>query len=125
VWRVLNFAARAAVWRTTPEPPLVGLPILLGFAVVTALVRTALQLLAAGSWHAFNPYGLNAIVAWLALELAVAGLFVRPAGRATALSAMLLLSIVAEVVTTGLTLSVPLLAPAAAQGTPWIGPAAS
>ena len=125
MWRVLNFAARAAVWRTTPEPPLVGLPILLGFAVVTALVRTALQLVAAGSWHAFNPYGLNAIVAWLALELAVAGLFVRPAGRATALSAMLLLSIVAEVVTTGLTLSVPLLAPAAAQGTPWIGPAAS
>ena len=61
MWRVLNFAARAAVWRTTPEPPLVGLPVLLGFAVVTALVRIALQLLAAGSWHAFNPYGLNAV----------------------------------------------------------------
>ena len=83
MWRVLKLAARAAVWRTTPDPPLVGLPVLLGFAVVTALVRIALQLLAAGSWHAFNPYGLNAVVAWIALELAVAALFVRPAGRAT------------------------------------------
>ncbi len=85
MWRVLKLAARAAVWRTTPDPPLVGLPVLLGFAIVVAAVRIALQLLAAGSWHAFNPYGLNAVVAWIALELAVAALFVRPAGRATAL----------------------------------------
>jgi len=124
VWRVLNFAARAALWRTTPEPPLVGLPVLLGFAIATAVVRVALQLFAAGSWHAFNPYGLNAVVAWLALELAVAALFVRPAGRATALSAMFILSMLAEIATTGLAFSVLLLAPAAARGT-WSGPAAS
>ena len=80
MWRVLKFAARAAAWRTTADPPLVGLPVLLGFAVAVAVVRIALQLLAAGSWHAFNPYGLNAVVAWIALELAVAALFVRPAG---------------------------------------------
>lgn len=123
MWRVLNFAARAALWRTTPEPPLVGLPVLLGFAVATAIVRVAMQLLAADSWHAFNPYGLNAVIAWLALELAVAALFVRPAGRSTALSAMFILSMLAEVVTTGLTLSMPLLA-ATAQST-WTGPAAS
>ncbi len=124
MWRVLDFAGRAALWRTTPEPPLVGLPVLLGFAVATAIVRVALQLLAAGSWHAFNPYGLNALVAWIAVELAVAALFVRPAGRATALSAMFVLSMLAEVVTAGLTLLAPLLAPAATQGT-WTGPAAS
>ncbi len=124
MWRVLNLAARAALWRTTPEPPLVGLPVLLGFAVVTAIVRIALQLLAAGSWHAFNPYGLNALVAWLAIELAVAALFVRPAGRATALSAMFVLSMLAEVVTAGFMLSAPLLAPPAAQSA-WTGPAAS
>ena len=122
MWRVLNFAARAAVWRTTPEPPLVGLPVLLSFAVVTAVVRIALQLAAAGSWHGFNPYGLNAVVAWLALELAVAALFVRPNGRATALSAMFILTILAEIATTGLTRAVSPFTPAAAQGALWTGP---
>ena len=125
MWRVLNFAARAAVWRTTPEPPLVGLPVLLCFAVVTAIVRIALQLAAAGSWHGFNPYGLNAVVAWLALELAVAAFFVRPNGRATALSAMFILMILAEIVTTALTRAVSLFMPAATQGAPWTGPTAN
>ena len=123
--RVLNFAARAAMWRVMPDPPLVGLPVLLGFAIVTAIVRVALQLLAAGSWHAFNPYGLNAVVAWLALELAVAALFVRPAGRATALSAMCILSILADVVTAGIELGGPVFAPVAAQSPLWTSPIAS
>jgi hypothetical protein len=121
VWRVLKFAARAVVWRTTADPPLVGLPVLLGFAVAVAVVRVALQLLVAGSWHAFNPYGLNAVVAWIALELAVAALFVRPAGRATALSALFVLSIVAELATTAIKLGFPLVAPAAAQSPLWTG----
>jgi hypothetical protein len=125
VWRVLSFAARAAAWQTTPEPPLVGLPVLLSFAVVTAIVRIALQLAAAGSWHGFNPYGLNAVVAWLALELAVAAFFVRPNGRATALSAMFILMILAEVVTTGLTQAVSPFTPAAAPGTLWTSPTAN
>ncbi len=121
MWRVLKLAARATVWRTTPDPPLVGLPVLLGYAVVTAVVRIALQLLAAASWHAFNPYGLNAVVAWIALELAVAALFVRPAGRATALSAMFILSILADIVTAGIQFGMPVLAPAAAQSPQWTG----
>jgi hypothetical protein len=125
VWRILNFAARAALWRTTPDPPLVGLSVLLGFAGAAAIVRITLQLLVGGSWHAFNPYGLNAIVAWLALELAVAALFVRPVGRTTALSAMLVLSILAEAVTTGATLAVPLLTPTAIQASPWASPVAA
>jgi hypothetical protein len=119
VWRVLKLAARAAVWRTTPDPPLVGLPVLLGFAIVVAAVRIALQLLAAASWHGFNPYGLNAVVAWIALELAVAALFVRPAGRATALSVMFILSVLADIATTAIKLGFPLLAPAAAQSVFW------
>jgi hypothetical protein len=121
VFGILKFAARAAVWRTTPDPPLVGLPVLLGFAIAVAAVRIALQLLAAGSWHAFNPYGLNAVVAWIALELAVAALFVRPAGRATALSALFVLSIVADVVTSAIKLGFPLIAPGAAQSALWTG----
>ncbi len=63
MWRVLKLAAQAALWRTTPDPPLVGLPALLGCTVLVIALRIALQLLAAGSWHAFNPYGLNATVA--------------------------------------------------------------
>jgi len=121
VLSVLKFAARAAVWRTTPDPPLVGLPVLLGFAAALAAVRIALQLLAAGSWHAFNPYGLNAIIAWIALELAVAALFVRPATRGSALSALFVLSIIADVVTSAIKLGFPLIAPGAAQSPLWTG----
>jgi hypothetical protein len=121
VWRVLKFAARAAIWRTMADPPLVGLSALLGFVIAALVVRIALQLFAAGSWHAFNPYGLNAVVAWIALELTVAALFVRPAGRAAALSAMLVLSIVAEIVTAALQLALSHVTLAAAGGTLWSG----
>lgn len=121
MWRVLKLAGRAAIWRTTADPPLVGLPVLLGFVIVAAAVRIGLQLLAAGSWHAFNPYGLNAVVAWIALEVAIAALFVHPAGRATALSAMFVLSIVAETVIAAIKLGVPHFAPAIAQSALWAG----
>ena len=112
MWRVLRFAGRAAIWRITADPPLVELPVLLGFGAAAAAVRIALQLLAAESWYAFNPYGLNAVVAWIALELAVAALFVRPPGRATALSAMLALSIVAEIVVAAVQLGLAHVTPA-------------
>jgi hypothetical protein len=121
VWRILKLSARAATWRTTSDAPLVGLPVLLGFVVAAVVVRIALELFAAGTWHAFNPYGLNAAVAWIALELAVAALFVSPAGRATALSAMLVLAIVAEIVTTAVKPVSLLLAPAA-QNAFWASP---
>jgi hypothetical protein len=109
---------RAAVWRVTPAPPLVGLEVLLVFAILAALIRIALELLAAGGWQAFNPYGLNAVVAWLALELAVAALFVRSGARAAALAAMLFLSVVAQIATTAIKAAVPLLAPAAVLDDP-------
>ena len=123
VWRFFKLAARAVVWRTTPDPPLVGLPFLLVASIVVLIARVALQLLEAGSWHAFNPYGLNALVAWLAIELAIAASFVRPAGRATALSAMFLLSTAAEIVAAAIKLGLVLLAPAAMQ-IPWWNSAA-
>jgi hypothetical protein len=103
------------VWRATPDPPLVGLAVLLGFAAAVAAERMALQLLAAGSWHAFNPYGLNAVVAWIALELAVAALFVRPGARASALSAMFALSMLADVVTAAIRFAIAQIPSAAAQ----------
>ena len=98
MWSVFKLAARSAIWRTTPDPPLVGLASLIGWTLVLAAVRVALQYLAVadGPLH-FNPYGLNAIAARLALELAIAAFFVRPEARATALAAMLVLSIIADI----------------------------
>jgi Peptidase C13 family len=116
---VLKLAARAAVWRTTSEPQLVGLRVLLGAAVLTAAVRILLQFAAAFPAHPFNPYGLNAVVAWIALELAVAALLVRPDARVTALSAMFILSVAADLVTSAIRLGFPLLAPDAAEGPVW------
>jgi hypothetical protein len=122
VWRILKLSARAAVWRTTPDAPLVGLPVLLSFAIAAIAVRIAIELLAAGTWHTFNPYGLNAVVAWIALELAVAALFISPPGRVTALSAMCVLSTLAEIVSAALKFGPALLAPAAAQNPLWTSP---
>ena len=92
VWSVLKLAlprgglandARAAAGR--PAEPAV---------CASSWPRSALafQFLAAGPGGGFNPYGLNALVAWIALEVAVAALFVQPVARPTALSAMLTLS---------------------------------
>jgi hypothetical protein len=124
VWRVFKLAARAALWRTTPDPPLLGLPALLGIILAVALIRIALQCLAAGSWHDFNPYGLNAVVAWLAIELAIAALFVRPAGRTTALSVMFMLSTAAELLAATIRFSVPHFAPGVAGSAVWASTAA-
>jgi len=120
VWSVLKLAARAAIWRTTSGPPLVGLPALLAFAAILAAARIALQLADAGSWHLFTPYGLNAVVAWIAVELAVAALFVRPDARATALSAMFVLSVFGEAATAAMRLGVALIAARAPHNAAWI-----
>ena len=120
MWRVLRLAARAAFWRMTSDPPPVGLPVLLAFAALLVAVRIALQLAEAGSWHVFTPYGLNAVVTWIAVELAVAALFVRPDARVTALSAMFVLSVFGEAATAAMRVITALLAARAAQAAPWI-----
>ena len=119
VWSIIKLVFRAAIWRTTPEPQPVGLPSLLIWTVALAAVRVAFQFLAAGPGGGFNPYGLNAIVAWLALEVAVAALFVRPVARATALSAMLALTILAELVINAVKLAAVSVPPLAAAGAFW------
>ncbi len=112
MWSVLKIAARAGIWRTTAEPRLVGLATLLGWATLLAAVRIAFQYMEAGSAPNFNPYGLNAIVAWVALDLVIAGLLVRPAGRITALSAMMVLLIVAGLAAAPVRFGLPWLAAA-------------
>ena len=92
---ILKVAFRAATLRATPAPRLVGLPTLLVCAVVLAALRVALQI-PAGGGGGFNPYGINAAITWIALEIAVAALFVPPGARTSALSAMLILGCLAE-----------------------------
>jgi hypothetical protein len=98
VWSILKFAARAAMWRTTPDPPHVGLSVLVGWTLVLAFVRLTIQLADALPSPAFTPYGLNALVAWLVIALVVAAFFVAPKQRVTVLSAMVALSVLTEVV---------------------------
>jgi hypothetical protein len=105
VWSILRFAARAAVWRTTPDPPLVGLATLVGWTLVLAAVRVAVQYVDAAPSPAFTPYGLNALVASLVIALAIAAFFVRPAARTTVLAAMVALSAVVEVVLSAIRLA--------------------
>jgi hypothetical protein len=106
---VLKLASRAAIWRTTRVPRLVGLPSLLAWLAALGVFRMLLQLVAAGSGAGFNPYGLNALVAWLALEAVVAALFVPPAARNTALSAMFALTLVGEVAIEAIKFGAPLI----------------
>jgi len=119
VWSVFKLAARAAIWRTTPDTPLAGLPTLIVWAVVLAAERMTLQYVAAGSTPHFNPNGLNAVVTWLALALVVAALFVQPAARATALSALVVLSITIDLVTAAVEFGAPLVPSVAALNTFW------
>lgn len=119
MWPVLKLAARAAIWRTTSDPPLAGLPSLLGWTLVLAVVRVTQQFVAAGLVAHFNPYGLNAVVTWLALELAVAAFFVPPAFRTTALAAMFALSAMANIAAGAIELAAPRLASAAALNDFW------
>ena len=115
MWGVVKLAMRAVIWRRTFDPPLVGLRSLLAFAVLVAAVRAGLQLVEAGALQDFNPYGLNAVIAWIALELAIAALFVRPAARTTALAAMFILSVIADIVMTAMSVGAPLVMQAAGQ----------
>jgi hypothetical protein len=116
---VLKLASRAGIWRTTRLSRLVGLPSLLGWLAGLGVLRVVVQLAAAGSGAGFNPYGLNAIVAWLALEAAVAALFVPPAARSTALSAMFALTLVGEAAIEAITLGAPFIAASAIADPFW------
>jgi len=104
---VLKVAFRAATWRATPDPRLVGLPSLPLSAFALIALRVALQI-PAGAGGGFNPYGINAAIAWITLEIAVAALFVPPGARTSALSAMLILTCVAELASAAAKIAVAL-----------------
>ncbi len=115
MWPAFKLAVRGAIWRTTPDPPLVELSALVGWTLALAVVRGAIQHLEATPSPVFTPYGLNALVAWLVIALAVAAFFVRPAGRTTVLAAMVALSVLTEIVLSGLRLGFALVLPSSPQ----------
>lgn len=109
MWSALKIAMRAAIWRRTPDPRLVGLPSLIGWILVLAAVRCALQLAGALPTPGFDPYGLNALVAWIAIALVITALFVPQPGRVTAVAAVAALSVLTEVVLGIAPLAIPLI----------------
>jgi len=117
----LKTAARAAIFRTTPEPRFAGLGSVVAWAAVLAAVRIALQYVMAGPAPGFAPYGLNAVVTRLAVALAVAAFFVRPQFRTTFLSAMLAFSVIFDLVLSGAVFALSFAAPAIAALPGWQG----
>jgi hypothetical protein len=97
--QLFAMALRAAIWRRTPEPPVLGLGALIGWVFLTTVVELGTGLLNAGTNAQFDVYGLDALIAWRATLLLVGVVFAPAIYRATLLSATLALSALVGVVT--------------------------
>jgi hypothetical protein len=100
-------ALRAAVWKPTPEPPLLGLPGLLVVVIAAFGVEIATQYVSAGTPARFNPYGLNALLAWTTIGLVIAALFVRSPGRLTFLAGMMMITAIPNLLNIASALTLP------------------
>ena len=92
-------ALRAAVWRRTAEPPVLGIVALLGWLALTIVIELATALINAGADAQFDLYGINALIAWRAALLLLGVIFAPAIYRATLLSASLALSALVGLVT--------------------------
>ena len=72
---------RAAVWKTTPQPPSVGLLTLTICALIAASFGLLSQYIEAGANVRFSPYGLNSGLALSLLSFAIIAAFVRAQWR--------------------------------------------
>ena len=84
----MRTALRATFWRSTAAGRPVGISTVLLFAVVAAVSEAANQYLTAEGAAAFSQYGINSIIAVIAVCAAVTLLFLsqRPRGSAGAAS---------------------------------------
>ena len=98
IWRILDMGFRAAVWKSTPNPPVVGLAAVAGWAALAMVIHALQQGLTAGGLAWWSPYGFNALTAFFALVLLATAFFFRPEVRATALCAFLVFWIVTDLV---------------------------
>ena len=97
--QLVAMALRAAIWRRTAEPPVLGLGALVGWALLTIAVELVVGLVNAGTNPQFDIYGINALIAWRASLLLVGAVFAPQVYRATLLSASLALSVLVGVLT--------------------------
>lgn len=94
----LRMAARAAVWKSTPQPAFVGLPALIVCTLAAFIAACGQEYVGAGIGVYFVPYGINAELAMLLVVLTLAALFVPREARTTFLSTLMLLSVAASLV---------------------------
>jgi hypothetical protein len=97
-WDVFKMGCRAALWKVTPSPPAVGLPSIIFWVIVSVFVFALNQYVATTAPARFMIYGLSSFVAWKALALVTVALFFPPASRATAICAILVQTIIADIV---------------------------
>lgn len=97
-WRVLKMGFRAATWRTTPNPPVVGFGGLIVWCIVSLFVGLVHQIGYAFTWEHFSFYGLNALVAQVVLATILAAVVICPEQRTSVLSALAGLGVAAAVV---------------------------
>ena len=115
MWSVLALVLRAAVWCATAHPRRVGLGVLVGWALLFAVVCLVSQYVTAAPPVEFNPYGLNALVAALVLALTIAAFFLHPRARTTVLAAMVAFSTFVDLARKGTDLAFARLS----AGLPW------
>jgi peptidase C13-like protein len=118
---VLKLSGRATIWRMTSDPHPAGLASLLIIAAALVALRVALQFVSTGADADFNAYGLNAVIAWLALETAIAALLIPAAWRTTALAAMLVLLLIAEFIIGTISIAFSRLPPVPGLDAFWLG----
>jgi Peptidase C13 family len=98
IWRILDMGFRAAVWKSMPNPPVVGLAAVAGWAALAMVIDALQQCVTAGGPAWWSPYGFNALTTFFALVLIATAFFFRAEVRATALCAFLVFWIVTDLV---------------------------
>jgi Peptidase C13 family len=88
LWCIPKIVLRAAIWKATPQPCAGNLLSLIVYSVALVAAGLVLEYFFAGEGVHFVAYGLNASIAFLALVLATAALFVRSEARVTFVSAL-------------------------------------
>jgi hypothetical protein len=103
-WDIFKMGCRAALWKATSSPPPAGLRSVVFWAVLVIAVTILDHYVEAAAPARFDIYGLTSVTACLALTLVVIALFFPPEGRATAICAALVLSMLSSLATTAVAL---------------------
>jgi hypothetical protein len=96
-WLILKATLRAAVWKSTPVPPSVTIRALLIWIIAAMAAEAARQYFVINDAAGFSPYGINSIIAEMAVLAAVTLLFFS-SNRIAALAQLFALIVLAEAV---------------------------